>query len=172
MSTTDTIRDFDDTLGWLTDAEAYHQARLESVKKDKEAVERARLLHLQRQAYAADESNTLGAHSHISPGDIVHCATIKEAYIEIACRSGGLLKCAGAAKLILAAGLSKAPDVRHAADNARKRLLADADWEHRGPGIFRYLPYIEGGKSWSPVPSSTAHAPASPRFGGGGAGPS
>ena len=77
LSTADTIKDLDDLLGWLDDAQQYHQAQLESVQRDKEAVQRARLLHLQRQADAADTSNAIGAHSHISPGDIAHCVTIR-----------------------------------------------------------------------------------------------
>ena len=165
MSTADTIRDLDDVLGSLDDAEAYHRAQLENVKRDREAVQRARLLHLQRQADAADENKVLGAHSHISPGDIAHCATIREAYTEIACRSGGLTKCAEAARLIWTAGLSKSKSVRLVSDDIRRRLLADAHWEHCGPGIFRYLPYAESGKG--PGRSSTARVRPSRHFGGG-----
>lgn len=168
MSTADTIKELDDVLGWLDDAEAYHRAQLESVKRDREAVRRARLLHLQRQADAsAGESDGIGAHSHISPGDIAHCASMKEAYTEIACRSGGLLKCAEAGRLILAAGLSKSKSVHLVSSDLRRRLSADASWEHRGPGVFRYLPYAEGGRGKGPGPSSTARARPSPRFGGG-----
>lgn len=164
-----TIGDLDGMLSWLNDAEAYHQARLENVKRDREAVERVRLLHLQWQAEsaAADEGDPLGAHSHISPGDIAHCTSVKSAYIEIACLSGGLLKCAAAAKLILATGLSKSKSVSLLADATGKRLRLDADWEHCGPGVFRYLPYSEhGGKPSSSGPASTIHVRSSSRLGG------
>ena len=159
-------------LNWLNDAEAYHQARLENVKQDREAVERVRLLHLQWQAEsAAGEGDEIGAHANISPGDIAHCTSIKRAYIEIACRSGGLLKCAAAAKLLLAAGLSKSKSVSRLADTTGKRLRLDADWEHRGSGVFRYLPYDEGrlgeGRSRG-GPASTVHVRSSPRLGGNG----
>ena len=165
----DTIRDLYDMLSWLDDAEEYHQSRLESVKEDKKAVERVRLLHFQWQAESHDEEgDEIGAHAHISPRDIAHCQYIKDAYVEIACRSGGLLKCAETAKLLLAAGLSKSKSVSLLAGTTRKRLLADADWEHRGPGVFRYLPYSENGEKPSrPGSFSTVHVRSSPRLGAG-----
>ena len=122
-----TIRDLDGILGWLDDPELYHQARLETVKRGREAVERVRLLHLQWQAeFAYDDGDEIGAHAHISPSYIAQCTTIKSAYIEIACRSGGLLKCAAAAKLLLAARLSKSRSVSLLADATGKRLRLDA----------------------------------------------
>ena len=168
-------RECDRLLDWLNDAEAYHQARLKDVQQDREAVERVRLLHLKWQAESSDPGDALGAHSHVSPGDIAHCTSIKGAYTEIACRSDGLLKCAAAAKLLLAAGLSKSKDARHLADDIRKRLLADADWEHHSPGIFRYRPYAEG-RGWAgslngSSPASTLHIRPSPVYGKGGDGP-
>ena len=85
-------------LDWLNDSEAYHQDRLKEVQQDREAVERVRLLHLQWQAESADPGDALGAHSHVSAGDIAHCTSIKAAYTEIACRSKGLLKCAASSQ--------------------------------------------------------------------------
>ena len=75
----------------------------------------------------------------------------------------------------MAAGLSSSKDVRHLADNIRKRLLADEDWELHSPGIFRYRPYAEG-RGWAgsrngSSPASTVHVRPSPVFGKNGGGP-
>ena len=162
-------------LDWLDDAEAYHRARLEEVKLDREAVQRTRLLHLQWQTEsAAEERDGLGAHSHISPGDIVHCKSIGEAYTETACLSGGLLRYHSAAELLIAAKLSTSKNVRNVAGDLRRRLEADANWEHHSPGVYKYLPYAEGGgkKPSRPVPASTIDVRPSPVYGRGGDGPS
>lgn len=156
-------------LDWLDDAETYHQSKLESIQEDREAVRRTRSLILQwRAESAAPEKDELGAHSHVSPQDIVHCASIKEAYTEIACRSGGLLRYHSAAELVMAAGRSSSKDVRNVAQDIRRRLDADEDWEHCGPGVYRYLPYAEGGvpKPSRPGPSSTVDVRPSPVYGG------
>ena len=168
-------RECDLLLDWLNDAEAFHQARLKDVQQDREAVERVRLLHLQWQAESADSGDELGTHSRVSPSDIAHCTSIKQAYTEIACRSDGLLKCAAAAKLLLAVGLSKSKDARHLSADIRKRLLADADWEIHSPGIFRYRPYAENrgraGSRNGSSPASTVHIRPSPVYGKRGGGP-
>ena len=171
----DTIRDLDGMLGWLDDAETYHRAQLERVKQDQEAVQRVRLLHLQRQAEStAGERGGIGAHSHVSPCDIVHCTSIKEAYTEIACRSGGLLRYHTAAGLLLAAGFSKSKSATLLAQDLRRRLEADANWEHHSPGVYKYLPYTEGGVGWGrshSISSSTIHVRPSPVYGNGAGGP-
>ena len=157
------VSELDDVLEWLDQAEAYHRSQLDSIKEDRRAVQRTRLLHLRQQA-APDASHDqgIGAHAHISAADIAHCVSMREAYTEIACRSGGLLRYHTAAELILAANLSTSQDVRNVAGDLRRRLDKDDAWEHHSPGVYRYRPYAEGHRG----PISTTNATSSPRFGG------
>ena len=145
MSATDPIEALDGVLAWLDDAEVYYRTRLKGVQQDREAVLRTRQLHLQWRAESAEGDGGVESHSHVSAKDLVHHGSLKSAYTEIACRSGGLLRYHAAAKLLMAAGVSTSKNVRNVADDLRKRLGADADWEHHSPGTFKYLAYAEGG---------------------------
>ena len=161
----------------LDEEEAYHNDKLQQIRGNRQAVLHVNSLVLGQQAEQAEATAGGRYHSHISPQDLAHCETIKAAYREIARLSEGFVRYNDAAKLIMVSKLSSSSDSHIFARDLRRWLAGDRDFEHSGPGVYRFLPLaVEGGDRAllreQPQPANTQKALASPAFLPGGGGPS
>ena len=167
--------DLDDFLGWLDDGEQYYLDKAKSARQSKAAAQHTvRLLRQWRLETAPVGEGGANSHFGVSPSDIAHCPTIREALAVIACGSNGYLRYRIAAKIIMEAELSSSKNVDHLAKDLLERVKRDKDWKWHSRGVYCYLPYTRrdsertrSGKAADLVPVSTAHLPASPHFRGG-----
>ena len=78
------------------------------------------------------------SHGNLRPDDLQDCRSADEALIKMAQDNDHIVQIIPAAKMLVAAGLSKAQPKNLVANTTTKLNQSD-QWEHAGTGIFRYL---------------------------------
>ena len=129
-----------EVLQRLDEEEAYHAEKLQQVRGNRQAVLHVHSLVLGQQTEQAEPTAGGRHHARIVPQDLARCETIKAAYREIARLSAGFVRCNEAAQLIMAAKLSSSASSHIFARDLHRWLAGDRDFEHSGPGVYRYLP--------------------------------
>ena len=85
-----------------------------------------------------------GLHVGIRPSQLSHCKTQREAWVEIARLSGGLVKLSEGAQLLIDAGLSQ-KSKRETASNGSSWMSNSDMWERVGRGLYRLVGFAADG---------------------------
>lgn len=75
----------------------------------------------------------------IVPQDLVGCGTQEKAAMIMAQANDGMLIIGDAGRMIMAAGITKSKKLKSITSTLHRTLKESADWEHAGPGLFKYV---------------------------------
>ena len=138
--------------------------------EDLERACRLLLADIKRNAKSGDGGQ--GLHAHVRPSHLAHCTTQMQAWVEIACRSGGFARPSDGAQLIVDAGLSTSKR-RSVVSSGAKCMIDSDEWERTSAGTYRYLGHVgdedpgpDGSKEeqqWPAESYPTGDGDASPR---------